>query len=46
MATIQQFESNRKTVFSEQTRKKLSLALLGLIGIACVVLLVLLGQSM
>jgi len=46
MASIQHFDNNHKIIFNEQTRRKLSVALLSLTGVACMALLVLLGRSM
>jgi len=46
MVSTQHFDNNDKTIFNEQTRRKLSVALLSLTGVACLALLVLLGRSM
>ncbi len=46
MASIPHFEDNHKSIFSEKTRRKLSVALLSLTGVACLALLFMLGKSM
>jgi len=46
MTTIQHFENHHKTIFTEQTRRKLSVALLSLTGVACLALLILLAKGM
>ncbi len=46
MASIPHFEDNHQSIFSEKTRRKLSVALLGLTGVVCIALLYMLGKTM
>jgi len=46
MPYVHHFEDHHKSIFSEKTRRKLSVALLSLTGVACLALLFMLGKSM
>jgi len=46
MASTLHFENHHKTIFTEQTERKLTVALLSLTGVACLTLLILLSRSM